>query len=279
MALTPTHLEAAAAPPGPFSLGLLQVDPASRRVTCPAGRCQTLEPRVMQVLMALARAGGQIMAREELLRICWSGLPVGEDSLTRAIGRLRRLSQELVTGAFAIETIARVGYRLVAVSDGDVQSSFASPRQAAIAVLPFRNLSGSPLQKPLADAICEDVVTALAHWRRLFVVAKGPGAGLQCRDLEPAGIAAGLGARSFVTGSVRLNAQILRIAIQLSDTATGASLWSERFEGELSDKAALRDDVARRVAAAVEPALLAWDSVRHGLAGAQNGRFDRFIGE
>jgi len=65
----------------------------------------------MQVLVALARAAGAIVSRDDLITTCWSGRIVGEDAINRVISRLRRLADE--TGGFRIETITKVGYRLV----------------------------------------------------------------------------------------------------------------------------------------------------------------------
>src|SRR6187551_151031 len=97
----------------PFRLGELAVAPPSRELTAPDGARQTLEPRVMQVLVALARADGAIVSRAELIRTCWNGTVVGEDSINRTISLLRRASEGIGREAFRIETIPKVGYRLV----------------------------------------------------------------------------------------------------------------------------------------------------------------------
>lgn len=96
----------------PLALGPLQIDPALRRVAHEDGREEFLQPRVMQVLVALVRAEGQILSRDDLLRSCWSGLIVGEDAIDRVIGRLRRLADWAGGGAFDVQTITKVGYRL-----------------------------------------------------------------------------------------------------------------------------------------------------------------------
>jgi DNA-binding winged helix-turn-helix (wHTH) protein/tetratricopeptide (TPR) repeat protein len=93
----------------PFRLGAIEVIPAWRQVR---SECQgrTLEPRVMQVLVALARAEGGIVGRDELIARCWGGRIVGENAINRVISILRALAAE--TQAFEIETITKVGYRL-----------------------------------------------------------------------------------------------------------------------------------------------------------------------
>ena len=108
----------------PFRLGPLTVEPALRQVT--AVTSETLEPRVMQVLVALVRAEGGIVSRDDLVRQCWEGRIVGDDSVNRVISRLRRLAEERGGGSFRIETITKVGYRLV----GSVWPTEATARSA-----------------------------------------------------------------------------------------------------------------------------------------------------
>ncbi|HEX8569887.1 MAG TPA: winged helix-turn-helix domain-containing protein [Caulobacteraceae bacterium] len=94
---------------GPFSLGSLRVHPIALEVHGPEG-VQTLEPRVMQVLVALHQARGEPVSRDDLCELCWEGRIVGEDALNRCIGRLRKaLAAE---PRAAIDTIPKIGYRL-----------------------------------------------------------------------------------------------------------------------------------------------------------------------
>jgi DNA-binding winged helix-turn-helix (wHTH) protein len=95
----------------PFSVGNLRVDPPTRQIESATAR-ETLEPRVMQVLVALARANGRIVTRDELIAWCWDGRIVGEDAINRAIFRLRQVAGEIGGGSFGVETITKVGYRL-----------------------------------------------------------------------------------------------------------------------------------------------------------------------
>ncbi len=92
-----------------FRLGALDVRPSLRQVEAGADS-QTLEPRVMQVLIALAQRRGQVVPRDELVERCWDGRAVSEDAINRCIMRVRRLGES--SGAFALDTITRVGYRM-----------------------------------------------------------------------------------------------------------------------------------------------------------------------
>lgn len=112
-----------------FELGVLRVRPSVRQVEF-FGRAETLEPRILQVLVALARRRGEVISREELIETCWNGVVVGEDSLNRCIYRLRKLGE--LSGAFEVETIAKVGYRLHAAGP-DIAPVLTSSESAAAA--------------------------------------------------------------------------------------------------------------------------------------------------
>src|SRR5271156_3257689 len=83
-----------------FRLGGLLIRPSLREVHAHTCR-HTLEPRVMQVLVVLARMDGQVVSRGELIESCWDGRIVSEDAINRCIGRLRRLT-EACEDSFAI---------------------------------------------------------------------------------------------------------------------------------------------------------------------------------
>ncbi len=94
-----------------FSLGPIRVRPSSRELVGANGPVM-VEPKVMQVLVALADAGGRVVSKEELTRKCWSGRVVGEDAINRVIGKLRRVA-DASGGVFRIETVTRSGHRLI----------------------------------------------------------------------------------------------------------------------------------------------------------------------
>ncbi len=126
-----------------FRLGDVLVRPARRQVIQDGGGTEVLQPRVMQVLVVLAEARGGVVTREELMRACWPGQFVAEDSVNRVILHLRRLAKTLGDGAFRIETIPRVGYRIdaptmtdamspaVVGSPSDIQADAAPPADPA----------------------------------------------------------------------------------------------------------------------------------------------------
>jgi DNA-binding winged helix-turn-helix (wHTH) protein/tetratricopeptide (TPR) repeat protein len=94
-----------------FVAGPLRVSPARRLVEGPAGSAH-LEPIVMKVFLLLLDSRGSVVTRDELFGNAWGGVFVGDDSLNRAIARVRRIAFETAPGLFEIETIPRTGYRL-----------------------------------------------------------------------------------------------------------------------------------------------------------------------
>src|ERR1043166_3703775 len=95
----------------PFTLGKLTISPPDRQVEAD-GRSETLEPRVMQVLVALARANHAIVTRDELIEYCWDGRIVTDDAIKRVLSRIRQVAADIGGGSFCLETITKVGYRL-----------------------------------------------------------------------------------------------------------------------------------------------------------------------
>jgi DNA-binding winged helix-turn-helix (wHTH) protein/tetratricopeptide (TPR) repeat protein len=100
-------------------LGDVRVRPSLRTLVRDDGAEEVIEPRVMQVLVALAEAKGAVVPRDALTERCWEGRIVGEDAINRVISRLRRSASEIGAGSFRIETVNKVGYRLVVLGGVD----------------------------------------------------------------------------------------------------------------------------------------------------------------
>ena len=94
-----------------FELGAVMVHPATRQIVR-NGRSETLEPRIMQVLVAFAQSEGEIVGHDDLIERCWEGRIVGENAIHRAVSKVRDLGLNFAGGSFAIETITKVGYRM-----------------------------------------------------------------------------------------------------------------------------------------------------------------------
>ena len=138
-----------------FRLGAIAVRPSSCEVVV-GGVAERLEPRVMQVLVALARARGATVSRDDLFACCWDSRVVGEDAVNRVIGKLRRLSERDDGASFRIETLPRIGHRLFSADDPEADAPAggeASPDPEFEAAAPDRRevdgRAPSPASPPL----------------------------------------------------------------------------------------------------------------------------------
>jgi adenylate cyclase len=133
------------------------------------------------------------------------------------------------------------------------EPALALPDKPSIAVLPFTNMSGDPEQDYFADGMAEDIITALSHFKALFVIARNSSFTYKGRAVDVKQIGRELGVRYVLEGSVRKAANRVRITGQLVDTATGAHLWADRFDGGLDDIFDLQDQVTESVVGAIAP--------------------------
>jgi TolB-like protein/class 3 adenylate cyclase len=129
------------------------------------------------------------------------------------------------------------------------------PSKPSIAVLPFDNLSGDREQEYFADGMVEEIITALSRFRGLFVIARNSSFAYKGRAIDVKQIGRELGVRYILEGSVRRAGSKVRITGQLIDTATGAHLWADRFDGALEDIFDLQDQVTASVVGAIAPKL------------------------
>jgi adenylate cyclase len=134
--------------------------------------------------------------------------------------------------------------------------ALALPDKPSIAVLPFENLSGDPEQEYFADGMVEEIITALSRFKWLFVIARNSSFTFKGKAVDIKEVGRRLGVRYVLEGSVRKAAGKVRITGQLIDAVTGAHIWADRFQRDVTDVFALQDEVTVAVVSAIEPKLL-----------------------
>lgn len=254
-----------------FRLGILEVTPAKRQVAW-NGKSRTLEPRVMQVLVVLAGSRGDVVGRDELIRRCWDGRVVGDNAINRVISLLRDLAAE--TGAFELETVIKVGYRLtetgaptdrpeasrrgvrfgrpgvialvavavLAVLAGWLFIRFgpASREQGRVEVAVFDARRDDPDLRRLAAGVQDSMLAALTR------------TGI---DTAPAGAAGARRAELRVSGSVDRQGDQVVITAQVEDGRSGLVLSSLKLDRPAGATAGFADQVALGVTAGLDCAL------------------------
>ena len=225
-----------------------------------------IEPKAMEVLMALAVRAGRVVSREDLLAAVWPGVVVGDEALTQSIIKLRRALGDNPRSPTYIETISKRGYRLIAPVG--VARVLPAPRRskwrtlaaatgvaalAAVAVflwiapppaaveelredrvvtvtvMPFESLGTGTEHGYLGRGIGSDLMTDLARLSGLRLV-------------SPAG-----NARYVVSGSVQRDGASLRINVRLTDSRSKEQLWSQRYERPYGDILAIQNEISRSV--------------------------------
>jgi DNA-binding winged helix-turn-helix (wHTH) protein/TolB-like protein len=256
-----------------FELGRLEVRPPSLEVVAGDHR-EFLEPRVMQVLVLLARYRGEVVPRDELIQACWGGRVVGEDAINRCIGRLRKLARGF--GGFDIETMSRVGFRLLEETTPAVTRG-AKTRRYAIAALVLLLLA---IAASLALWTRRDALLPNAEPRIVFKSfqplardAESLAFAVRLTD-EVAGVlnASVVGMAPpgpifggnpdgdiVIGGSASREQDRLRVRAYLEDTRAKLTLWSAQFEGSVADEAVLRARVAAAVSQTAAMTLIAFE--------------------
>ena len=141
---------------------------------------------------------------------------------------------------------------------------------ASIAVLPFTNMSGDPEQEYFSDGISEDITTDLSKIAGLTVIARNSSFTYKGRSVDVRAIGCDLGVRSVLEGSIRRAGKRVRITAQLTDAATGAHLWAERYDRDLTDIFEVQDEVVERIVGALAVTLTQGEQQRLRRHGTSN---------
>jgi adenylate cyclase len=132
----------------------------------------------------------------------------------------------------------------------------ATPRKNGICVLPFANMSGDAEQEYFSDGISEDITTDLSRISALEVIARNTAFTFKGTSLDVPSIARRLGVSHILEGSVRKAGNRVRITAQLIDGKSGAHLWAERYDRDLTDIFAIQDEISKAIVGALKLKLL-----------------------
>jgi serine/threonine-protein kinase len=120
-------------------------------------------------------------------------------------------------------------------------------RRTSIAVLPFVNLSPQKDQDYFCDGLAEELINSLTKIKDLRVVARTSAFSFKGKKLDIRAIGKKLDVQAVLEGSVRKSKNKLRITAQLSDTADGYQIWSERYDREMDDVFAIQDEISLEI--------------------------------
>lgn len=262
-----------------FKLGTMKVEPAHVLARGADGKECKLEPRVMQVLVELAQANGAILSRADLRDSCWEGRVTSDDAIDRVIAQIRRLSAGVGANSFAVETVPKVGYRLIELPAdgrsarasglsrrfliggsiaalGGAATGFAlykrigrpAPRSRdapmTIAVLPFTSEAPSPQLETLAAELSDEVRSDVSRVVEIRVIAQTSSRNAANEGRTAQQVGNSLGADYIVEGQLgSVNGQIVT-SIALVDSANGSQVWAVQESAPARDPTQLRPEIS-----------------------------------
>jgi TolB-like protein/cytochrome c-type biogenesis protein CcmH/NrfG len=141
-------------------------------------------------------------------------------------------------------------------------SATPSVPRLSMVVLPFANLSSDPGQDYFVDGVTEDLTTELSRLAGSFVIAHNTAFTFKGKSVDVKRVARELGIRYVVEGNVRKAGQRVRVGVQLINAETGAHLWADRFDREISELFELQDAITIELAHALDVQLIEAESRR-----------------
>jgi adenylate cyclase len=220
-----------------------------------------LRHKSFELLRLFVENPGELLDRERINQAIWPDAIVDDNGITQCVRDIRRALHD--DEQTIIRTVPRRGYiltsKVAAIADqpGTQAPAVAPPLpdRPSIAVLAFTNMSGDSEQEYFSDGIADDIITELSRIRWLFVIARNSSFAYKGGNTDVKRIGRELGVRYVLEGSVRRGGNRVRVNAQLIDTETGAHVWADRYDRDLSDIFAVQDEITASVAGVIEPAL------------------------
>jgi adenylate cyclase len=203
------------------------------------------------------------------------GISISEDAWRQVHGKVT--ANFVDAGEQSLKNIARPVrvYRLDLAPKAATASDVPRPMPAqsdkpSIAVLAFNNMSGDPEQEYFSDGISEDIITDLSKLSELHVIARNSSFAYKGKPIDVKQVGRDLGVRYVLEGSVRKAGNRVRVTGQLIDAASGAHIWAERFDRDLTDIFAVQDELTQEIIAALKIKLSGPEKVRIASGGTKN---------
>src|SRR5260370_560726 len=225
-----------------------------------AGKPVSMERIPMDLLMLLVRENGRLIGREEIIEQLWGrGFHFDSDnSINTAIRKIRHALGDDSGNPQYGETVTGRGYLFKGRTISAPAQTEAERSRIMLAVLPFENLSGDPAQEYLSDGMCEETIMRLGRMspHRLGVIARTSSMTYKQTNKSVAQIGQELGVDYVLEGSLRREAEHVRITAQLIRVRAQIHLWAENYDRQLPGILDIHGEIGAAIAAQVKLQLM-----------------------
>jgi TolB-like protein/DNA-binding winged helix-turn-helix (wHTH) protein len=245
----------------PITFGRFRLNAENGTLFCD-GALTPIGQKGALILAELATNPGEALTKTQLIDAAWGGMAIEESNLSVQIAALRKVLGKAPSGGEWIETVPRVGYRLLVEAGAPAPETLPGSPRLSIVVLPFANLGGGPEQDHFVDGVTESLTTDLSRIRGSFVIGCNTAFTYKGKPADVKAIGRELNVRYVLAGSVQRGGDRLRVNAQLLDAENGNQLWSERFDKPVADLFEMQDEIVARLARQLDAALISAEARR-----------------
>ena len=225
-----------------------------------------LQPKAKKLLFLLLEAEGGLVTKAKIFDRLWDGRAVSESALTSQVKALRKAFDDTERPHRIIGTAHGEGLRILApvtVLDDSVSARPAQVQEEPtdtppagerprVAVLPFRLVGAGSKFLSLAEALPDEIITALSRSRSMDVVGRGSSFQFPSLTSDLAVVRDRLNVQYCLSGSIEEIGEKLTIRVEFSDTRDFSVVWSDEFEASRAAVHDVRSDIVGQVVAAID---------------------------
>jgi len=262
-----------------FRLRQMTILPNQRLIVSSDGESQSMEDRVMMVLVELARHPHAIVSQEDFMNTVWSDTIVEPSVLSRAVALLRSALGDSARDPAFIKTYNRRGYELIADVEPLEELTPTPPKRRQpiviglallgllavlaiaafnwqftstpkLAVIPF-TAPDDPALPMGGEGLADYLISALTDSREISIVARHDSFSTLRTTMDVEAIGEALEADYLVGGTISRRGDLVRLTLTLTDTGTEADVWSEIIEGSTQNRSELQTDALAALSGAL----------------------------
>jgi DNA-binding winged helix-turn-helix (wHTH) protein/tetratricopeptide (TPR) repeat protein len=249
-----------------YRFGSFRLDPAKRVLTC-NGQLIPIPPKPFESLLVLVQRHGQLVHKDELIKLIWADAFVEEANISQNVFLLRRLLAKHGKGSRYIETVPRRGYRFIAkvreegkrrsqgntrprLDQFDVKGDATDSRNGfitSLAILPLENVGGDPELEYLSDGITESMINTLSQVRQLRVMARTSVFRYKGRKMSLQDVARELNVNTVVTGRIITRNDTVNVQIELTRVSDESQFWGKQYDLKIGEIDKSRGEIAQEL--------------------------------